>query len=94
MHRTFLHAGLPTPSMGIEVMLGNGAEFTGALCNILQSLLPQARTNGVSLEDLGDLCSLQERLNTELRDSGDVISWLAGHVGAWCRVPRASDGEL
>jgi ubiquinone/menaquinone biosynthesis C-methylase UbiE len=87
MHRTFAEAGLPVPKMTIEILLGDDAEFTRAPCDILQSLEPEALRHGIPLEALGDLHSLAERLQAEIRASGDAIAWLAGHVGAWCRVP-------
>jgi SAM-dependent methyltransferase len=86
MHRVFADAGLPIPAMNIDILLGADEEFTRALCDILQSLAPEARQNGISLEALGDLSTLGKRLQAEVHGSGDVIAWLAGHVGAWCRL--------
>jgi ubiquinone/menaquinone biosynthesis C-methylase UbiE len=63
------------------------AEFTQALCDILQSLEPRARQKGVSFEALGDLRTFGARLHAEIQSSGDPISWLGGNVGAWCRLP-------
>jgi protein-L-isoaspartate O-methyltransferase len=87
MLRAFVDAGLPTPTMNIEILLGSDEEFTRALCEILQSLEPKARHNGVSLETVGDLRTLGERLHAEVHGSGDAIAWLGGNVGAWCRMP-------
>ena len=87
MLRAFRDAGLPAPTMNVEIMLGADAEFTRAPCDILQSLAPEARKNGVSLGPLGDLRTLEDRLKAEVRGSGDPIAWLAGHVGARCRMP-------
>jgi hypothetical protein len=53
---------------------------------ILRSLEPRASRNGVSLAKLGDLSRLGERLKAEVEASGSPIAWLAGHVGAWCRL--------
>ena len=85
--RVFVEAGLPPPTMRIEIMLGAHSEFTEAPGDILKSLEPQARRNGVSLEPLGDLSTLGQRLQDEVHASNDVISWLAGSVGAWCKTP-------
>lgn len=83
----FQDAGLPAPAMTMEIMLGADEEFTGAPGQILRSLEPQARRYGVSLARLGDLGTLGERLKAEVKASGHPIAWLAGHVGAWCRLP-------
>jgi SAM-dependent methyltransferase len=87
MHRAFIEAGLPAPAMNIDILLGSDAEFTRAPCDILRSLEPGAHQNGVSLEALGDIRTLADRLRAEVHASGDAIAWLAGHVGAWCRLP-------
>jgi SAM-dependent methyltransferase len=87
MLRAFVNAGLPKPSMSIDIVLGSDAEFTQALCDILQSLEPRARQKGVSFEALGDLRTFGARLHAEIQSSGDAISWLGGNVGAWCRLP-------
>jgi SAM-dependent methyltransferase len=87
MLMAFRDAGLPSPIMNMEIMLGADEEFTGAPGQILRSLEPQASRNGVSLARLGDLETLGERLKAEVEASGCPIAWLAGHVGAWCRLP-------
>jgi SAM-dependent methyltransferase len=86
LHRAYVDAGLPAPTMTIEILLGADEEFTRALCDILRSLEPAARRSGVPLETLGDFSTLQARLQSELQESGDPIAWLAGHVGAWSRL--------
>jgi hypothetical protein len=39
-----------------------------------------------SLEKLGDLDTLQQRLQEEVASSNTVVPWIA-LVGAWCRKP-------
>jgi len=84
---TFRDAGLPVPTMSMEIMLGADEEFMSAPVQILRSLEPQAKRNGVSLTKIGELDTLAERLMAEIKASGCPIAWLAGHVGAWCRLP-------
>ena len=88
--RVFVNAGLPPPVMRIETMLGAGKEFTEAPGDILKSLEPQAKRHAVSLKSLGDLDTLAQRLQDEVQASNDVISWLAGNVGGWCRTSANS----
>jgi hypothetical protein len=87
MLTAFQDSGLPAPTMNMDIMLGADEEFTGAPVQILRSLEPQAIRNGVSLAKLGDIGTLGERLKAEIDASGSPIAWLAGHVGAWCRLP-------
>src|SRR5215468_5792980 len=49
LHKAFVGAELPAPTMTIEILLGADEEFTRALHDILRSLEPGARRNGVSL---------------------------------------------
>ena len=47
------------------------------------------RRLGLSYETIGDIDTLQERLQREVADSNTVVPWI-GLVGAWCRTPTAS----
>lgn len=87
LHATFLDAGLPAPTMNVDMMLGADDEFADAINNILQSLAPQGRLNGVSFDALGDIATLGDRLRSEIQETRNPIPWLASHVGAWCRKP-------
>ena len=84
LYHVFLEAGLPPPAMHMEIPLGNNADFTRILCEVLVSLAPRAQTSGVSLETLGDLATLPERVQAEVAASNSVVSFLP-LVGAWSR---------
>jgi ubiquinone/menaquinone biosynthesis C-methylase UbiE len=86
LHRIFQQAGLPAPTMSLEMPLGNDPEFTRWVPDVLGSLLPQVRQFNLSLEPLGDLATLPERLQAEVAASNSVVSWMA-LVGAWSRKP-------
>ena len=58
LHRTFQEAGLPMPTMRMEVLLGNSADFTLWIYDVLCSLRPQIERNSTSLEVLGGLRQL------------------------------------
>jgi SAM-dependent methyltransferase len=94
MHKAFLRAGLPEPNMHIDTFLGADPDFARAMCDLLRSLEPRARANGVSLERIGHPDTLEERLLAELRDSGEAIAWLCGHVSAWCHLPDHPVGKF
>ncbi len=86
LHKTFQDAGLPTPSMRLEIPLGNDPDFTRWVSDEVRSSLPQIRKFNLSVQPLGDLDTLQERLQEEVAASNTVVPWLA-LVGAWCRIP-------
>ena len=70
-----------------ETPLGSDAPFTRLICDVLDSLRPLARQHRVSLEDLGDLNTLPERIQAEVAGSKGVVSWVS-LVGAWSRKPK------
>lgn len=86
LHRTFLNAGLPAPSMHLEVELACDPEFTRLLSDAIRSVRPQIEKRNLSLEVLGNLDTLQERLQSEVLSSRTVVPWVP-LVGAWCRIP-------
>jgi ubiquinone/menaquinone biosynthesis C-methylase UbiE len=94
LHRAFLDAGLPAPSMRAEIEMGRDADFTRNLADATISILPQAERLHLSVEPLGDLAALEQRLSDEIAASGTVVPWFP-LVGAWCRVPygRAAIGH-
>ena len=84
LYRVFQEAGLPAPAMHMEIPLGSDADFTRVFCEVLLSLRPRAQKSGVSLEALGDLTTLRERVQAEVAASNSVVSFLP-LVGAWSR---------
>jgi ubiquinone/menaquinone biosynthesis C-methylase UbiE len=84
---TYAQAGLGKPELLGEFVAGGGPDFAGYswLANTLRSLAPMAPKLGVSLESVGDLETLTERLRsaaaTEKRDF-----WTPPLVGAFVRV--------
>jgi 2-polyprenyl-3-methyl-5-hydroxy-6-metoxy-1,4-benzoquinol methylase len=86
LHRIFQEAGLPAPSMRLEMLLGSDPDFTRWSYDVLCSLRPQIEQFNLSLETLGDFDTLPERLQTEVAASNTVVPWIA-LVGAWSRRP-------
>ena len=86
LYRIFLEAGLPPPTVHMEVPLGNDPSFIRWIYEVLCSLLPQIQQFNLSWETLGDLDTLPERLQAEVSASKGVVSWMA-IIGAWARRP-------
>jgi SAM-dependent methyltransferase len=89
LHKSFLDAGLPAPSMRLEMMLGNDPDFTRLAYDAICSQLPHLEKLEIRLDSLGDLATLRERLQEEVAASNTVVPWIA-LVGAWCRTPAHS----
>ena len=86
LYRIFQEAGLPAPTMSLEMPLGNDPEFTRWVPDVLGSLLPLVHQFNLSLEPLGDLNTLHERIHAEVTAANSVVTWMA-LVGAWSRKP-------
>ncbi len=87
LYRIFQEAGLPAPTMSLEMPVGNDPEFTRWVPDILASLLPQVQEFNLPLEPLGDLNTLPDRLQAEVAAANTVVTWMA-LVGAWSRKPE------
>jgi ubiquinone/menaquinone biosynthesis C-methylase UbiE len=87
LYKAFREAGLPAPRMRLEMELACDPDFTRWVSDSLRSVLPQIQRLNLSLEALGDLDTLPERLQREVAISGTVVPWI-GLVAAWCRKPE------
>jgi ubiquinone/menaquinone biosynthesis C-methylase UbiE len=86
LYKVFQDAGLPAPTMRLEMELGHDPDFTRWVSDVVSSVRPQIEKLNLPLEELGDLDTLQQRLQEEVASSNTVVPWLA-LVGAWCRKP-------
>ena len=84
LYRIFQEAGLPAPTMQMELPLGDDPDFIRWMYDVMCSLRPQIQQLNLSLERLGDFDTLLERLRAEVAASNGVASWMA-IVGAWAR---------
>ena len=86
LHQLFQEAGLPAPTMSLEMPLGNDPEFTRWIPDVIGSLMPLVHQFNLPLKPLGDLNTLPERIHAEVTASNSVVTWMA-LVGAWSRKP-------
>jgi SAM-dependent methyltransferase len=86
LHRMFQEAGLPEPTMRMEILLGSEPAFTRWIFDLLCSVRPQVEQLNLSLDALGDFETLPERLQAEVSASKTVVPFIA-LVGAWSRKP-------
>ena len=84
LFRTFTEAGLPAPHMRLYMELGHDPNFTSWLADSLRTIRPHFAKFRMSVEPLGDLNTLHERLQAEVASSKTVVPWLS-MVGAHAR---------
>jgi SAM-dependent methyltransferase len=83
LYGVFQEAGLPSPSMRMEMPLGDDPEWIyGVLC----SLRPRMEELNLPLQTLGGFDTLPNRLRAEVVASKTVATWMA-LVGAWAQKP-------
>jgi SAM-dependent methyltransferase len=86
LYRAFQEAGLPGPSMRLEMSLGEGPDFAQWFYDILCTLRPQILQLNVPIGALGDIDTLVQRLQDESKSSNSVVA-IPPPVGAWARKP-------
>jgi ubiquinone/menaquinone biosynthesis C-methylase UbiE len=88
LHRTFLAAGLPAPSLRLEAIIGGVGDDQQRLLitsEIVRSMVSAIERVGVATAAEVDADTLNDRLLDELRRSGGVIAGRS-EIGAWCRL--------
>lgn len=89
LHATFVAAGLPEPMMGLETLIGGGAQAADAvrlITDIVRSIAPEMERLGVATASAIGIETLGGRAIGEVVANGSVVVG-RGEVGAWCRVP-------
>jgi ubiquinone/menaquinone biosynthesis C-methylase UbiE len=84
LFRTFTDSGLPAPHMRLYMELGHDANFTRWLADVVRTIRPHLSRLRISADSLGDLDTLQDRLQAEVIASRTVVPWLS-MVGAYAR---------
>ncbi|MBV9277525.1 MAG: hypothetical protein JOZ97_04730 [Candidatus Eremiobacteraeota bacterium] len=54
--------------------------------------MPEIQRLKLPYDILGDIETLQDRLQREVAESSTVVPWI-GLVGAWCRKPAANERD-
>jgi hypothetical protein len=92
LHTLFQEVGLSAPNMHLEIPLGSDPGFIQIISDVLCSLRPLAHKHGVSLEELGDFDTLQNRVCAEIAAANTVVS-VVPLVGAWSLKPKDNRGS-
>jgi SAM-dependent methyltransferase len=89
LHATFVAAGLPAPTMGLDTLLGGGekcAPLVGLIADLTETLADEIERLGIATAGVIDVGSLGRRM---LEEAIALDSVLVGRyeIGAWCRRP-------
>jgi len=88
LYAAFQNAGLPAPAMHMEILLGGDADYMQMPIDLLRSLHPLTQQHNVSLEALGNLETLPQRIHAEAARSRTAVNVIP-IVSAWAR--KAAD---
>jgi SAM-dependent methyltransferase len=88
LYRTFQLAGLPAPSMQIEIPVGGDPEFARWVHDLFCSLRPWMDQHHIDYDEVGNLDTLRQRLEDEAV-AAKAFGATIGLVGAWSRKPYA-----
>jgi hypothetical protein len=78
--------------MHLEIPLGSDAGFVRIISDLVCSLQPLAMVHNVSLEELGDLNTLRDRICAEIAAANTMVN-VVPLLGAWSRKPADSPGS-
>jgi ubiquinone/menaquinone biosynthesis C-methylase UbiE len=92
LYSIFQELGLPAPKMHLEIPLGSDVDFLRVISDLVCSLRPLAEQHNVSLEELGDLDTLPDRVCAEVAAANTVVS-IVPLLGAWSRKPADDRGS-
>ena len=92
LYSIFQEIGLPAPKMHLEIPLGSDVDFLRVICGLVCSLRPLSEQHNVSLEELGNLDTLPDRICAEIAAANTVVS-IVPLLGAWSRKPADSRGS-
>lgn len=86
LFRALQQIGLPPLGLRLDTPIGNDSETRRWLYDLFCSLYPRMVQFGMSLDPLGDLGTLSDRLEAELDATGSYAACIS-LAGAWSRKP-------
>jgi SAM-dependent methyltransferase len=86
LYRTFQQAGLPPPTLQLEIPVGDNSAAALWIYELFCTLLPKMQELNLSLEGLGNVDTLLERIQSEVEESESPVPCVA-LIGAWSDRP-------
>ena len=89
LYSTFLDAGLPAPTMGLQTLVGGSASRSNGIdliADLVMTMAPVIEQTGVATAEEIDIATLHSRVHANVAKSRSVVVGRY-EVGAWCRLP-------
>ena len=86
--KAFVSAGLPSPTMSLEAVIGAGRTsfpYLDLTVGLVHTLLPELERLGITTRVDVDIMTLSRRLKDEINNNGIVVVGRY-EVGAWCAL--------
>jgi SAM-dependent methyltransferase len=90
--RDFQEIGFPAPKMHFDMLLGADASLISIFSDLMSSVRPLAEQYSVPTDQLGDVDTLPDRIQTEIASANTVTGFLP-IVSAWSRKPVLAQRE-
>ena len=86
LHTTYLAAGLPSPDIGLETLIGTGDDLERIrfITEIVETMAPRIQELGIATAEEMDLGTLDQRIAAQAMAANGVMVGRA-EIGAWCR---------
>ena len=87
LHRVFIEAGLPEPTLDAGLLIGGSADWPGYsyVANSFQSVLPLLEHYGIATAAEVDVETIPRRVRDEIVASKRPVV-IPPHIGAWTRI--------
>ncbi len=87
LHRVFIEAGLPEPTLDAGMLLGGSADWPGYsyVANSFRSVVPLLEHYGISTAEEVDIETIPQRVRAEIVAAKRPVV-IPPHIGAWARL--------
>ena len=87
LHRVFMEAGLPEPTLDAGLLLGGSADWTGYsyVANSFRSVVPLLEHYGIATAEEVDVDTIPQRVRAEIVAAKRPVI-IPPHIAAWARV--------
>ncbi len=87
LHRVFMEAGLPEPTLDAGLLLGGSADWPGYsyVANSFRSVVPLLEHYGIATAEVVDVDTIPQRVRAEIVAAKRPVI-IPPHIAAWARV--------
>ena len=87
LHRVFIEAGLPEPTLDAGMLLGGSADWPGYsyVANSFRSVVPLLEHYGIATAEEVDIDTIPQRVRAEIVAAKRPVV-IPPHIGAWARL--------